>query len=340
MSKPGLLIAGLLALACAAPASAAAAPQHEVVGGNVTPITTLPWQVAIVDKGTTSDHLYCGGTLIRPQVVLTAAHCVVPAPPPPPPQPAPGPPPFSLNDDYIVAGASRWSDPAQGVRITITGALVDGKFGTGGILSNDAAVLILASPVPAANGKPIKLAGPNEKNLWKPGVASTISGWGTTTTGGAPSLDLRSASVPIEKDGYCAKIWGGAFDMQTMVCAGYRAGGVDTCFGDSGGPLSVAARGGEGGKARLAGVVSFGPDEGCGLPNGPGVYSRVGQKPLQGFVQAAVNLTPDPGDVVGSGGVCAGIKGLKGQRCRCKQKPAKKARTKCLAKVNAKARKS
>jgi secreted trypsin-like serine protease len=323
MRKPGLLIAGLLALAMsqAAPTSAGAAPQYKVVGGTATPITAIPWQVAIVDGTGFPNQQYCGGSLLRPRVVLTAAHCVLSSA-------------FSLGDDYIVAGATRWSDPAQGVRIPIVAAQVDPSFG-GTIPRNDAAVLTLANAVPPTNGATIRLAGANEKNLWKPGVAATVSGWGYVTEAGPRSLDLRSALVPIVRDDVCGSVYEGIFDVKSMLCAGYPSGGVDTCFGDSGGPLTVAARGGEGGRVRQAGVVSFGAD-GCARPGTPGVYSRVGQNPLQGFIQAAVNLTPDPGDVIGSGGVCAGIKGKKGQKCRCKQKPKAKQRKKCLKKLGAK----
>jgi trypsin len=316
-------LAAAIAVICLVPAAAGAAPERKVVGGSVTPITAVPWQVALVDEGT-PDRQFCGGSLIRPQVVLAAAHCVSPA----------TNPNFSLGSDFIVAGATRWSDPAQGVRIPIVAAQVDPSFGGSSVPTNDASVLTLASPVPAGFGTPIKLAGPNERNLWKAGIASTVSGWGYITEAGPPSLDLRTAVLPIVSDDICGSIYEGIFSSKSMFCAGYLSGGVDNCFGDSGGPLTVPARGGEGGKVRQAGVVSFG--NGCARPGFPGVYSRVGRDPLQKFIQNAVNATPDPGDVIGSGGVCHGIKGKKGKKCRCKNKPKKKQRKKCLKKLDAK----
>ena len=53
-----------------------------------------------------------------------------------------------------------------------------------------------------------------------------------------------------------------------MICGYSGEGGKGICSEDSGGPFVCN----NGGKAIIAGVVSW--DEGCALPNYPGVYAR------------------------------------------------------------------
>lgn len=315
----------LIALA-AAPGAASAQISTRIVGGSPVPITNAPWQVAVLDgNNPAAKSLYCGGALIRPRVVLTAAHCVLP------------PSPFAIHDganDVIVAGATTWTDAGQGVEDHIAFAVVNPSY-DGNPSSGDAALLILDDPVSSAFGTPIKLAGHNEKQLWKAGRSATVSGYGTTAEGGAPSPVLRAATVPILSDSYCNQVYPTVFSATTELCAGFKSGGVDACQGDSGGPLTVPARGGDGGFVRQVGIVSFGT--GCAEPNAPGVYSRVGSKPLQTFVQSTVNASPDPGDVIGSGGDCAGLGGRKLKLCKCNRKPNLAAK-RCKRKVKSQGR--
>jgi secreted trypsin-like serine protease len=319
-------IAGAIGLCSLLPASSSAQPSTRIVGGAPAPASSVPWQVALYDGSALTPKPYCGGSLIRPRIVLTAAHCILDAASPYHPRP---------DSQYIVAGATDFLSN-QGFDTKVIGVIVNPTYVNP--TNGDAAILILEQPVPPENGTTIKLAGPREELLWAPGKVATISGFGVEAEGSMQTSQiLRSAQVPLVRDSYCRQVYGSTFSALTQVCAGYVQGGIDACQGDSGGPLTVPARGGDGGFIRLAGVVSVG--SGCAQPNAPGIYSRVGSNPLQTFVQNAVNSSPDPGDVIGRDGVCGTAPGKARKRCLCKLKKGKKKRKRCLQKVNGKKRK-
>ncbi|XP_066995499.1 trypsin-3 [Anabrus simplex] len=110
---------------------------------------------------------------------------------------------------------------------------------------------------------------PEPDDVFEEGSNVSVSGWGFTQAGNWSSLPdvLRVGYVPLVSQETCEKDHGsqGKID-DTMICAGYLAtGGVDSCRGDSGGPLEM--------DGILIGIVSWG--RGCGLPNLPGVYTNV-----------------------------------------------------------------
>jgi secreted trypsin-like serine protease len=82
---------------------------------------------------------------------------------------------------------------------------------------------------------------------------------------------LQEANIGIIPYSTCSSstMYGGSIRNDVMICAGFARGGVDACFGDSGGPLIQSING----RIELVGVVSFGV--GCARENRPGVYSRV-----------------------------------------------------------------
>ena len=313
----GCLAAMAIALATGAPAASAGGPgaQTNIVGGAPAAISEVPWQVAVADSqaaqpGTQNgfQRQFCGGTLVAPTVVITAAHCV-----------------YNFNDcgskgfdvpagDFaaFTGRTNLASNEGQDITAAELYYFVDG----GGVpeleaqsepgqgtelfgcesLTWDVAILELAGP--STTGEPIKIAGADEAVTWEAGRAAVISGWGDRQEGaGDYPNELHAADIEMVSDADCATAYDFEFEQPTMVCAGiFPAGGVDTCQGDSGGPLVVPL---EGGDFRLVGDTSWGL--GCARPNRPGVYGRLAADPMRSAVQAAV-LEIAGIDVVGSGG--------------------------------------
>ena len=208
------------------------------------------------------------------------------------------------DDVDVVLGRTTLSDSSSGEEIPVQAVATQSNFdpnhGTG-IPSYDVAYLVLASP---ASEPTIQIAGTDENALWAPQSWVEVSGWGSTSETGGTVDTLRSAAVPVTDDSTCASEYGSNFDPTTMVCAGFQSGGVDTCYGDSGGPMQAPI---DGGGYRLVGITSWG--KGCAEPNFAGVYTRVAGPTMANLIQSDVsNLETTYGldstqSIFGTGGV-------------------------------------
>lgn len=246
-------------------------PQPDIVGGGPANPGEWPWQVALVNGTATGPNYFndqfCGGSLIHPEWVLTAGHCVT--------NMSGGV--VSASSVDIVAGIHNLSTPTGGYQQRNVSQIIRHPSYDNFSLDNDIALLKLSSAVsiggsgatttalvplvPAAIGS---LAGTN----------SWVTGWGNTSSSSTPAFpnELQEVQVPIISNSVCndGNHYGGAV-TGNMLCAGFDAGGKDACQGDSGGPLVVFHNG----AWKLAGIVSWGA--GCGQPFSPGVYTRVSQ---------------------------------------------------------------
>jgi trypsin len=278
----------------------AATAEPRVVGGGTTTISNYPWQAALVLDarfgGNAFQRHMCGGSVISPFIVLTAAHCVIDTDP----DCLPPPIPCDILDEPPGDGTHRLD--SNDVDIVLGRTTLSS---TGGVEHNAFAVYFLSSYNPSNNRNdvgwisidpatgqtPIDVAGAGERSLWAVGAQTEVSGWGHTSQGGSGSDTLKSAVVPIIADSTCASDYGSAFFADVMVCAGFQTGGTDSCQGDSGGPLQAPM--GAGGY-RLVGIVSFG--FGCAQPNAPGIYSRIADATL---CPAVVNATAEIENIEG-----------------------------------------
>ena len=284
----------------ALPGQASGQVGPRIVGGTPTSTTAYPWQAALVydSRFGLNDFQgqFCGGSLITPQIVQTAAHCVHDRDPDGPATSA-----KDINDLDVVLGKTTLT-AAGGERRDVKAIYeADAPAFNSLTLENDFAWIVLTAP---SAQTPIKIAGAGEEDVWEPGRLPTTSGWGTTSSGGTRSDVLLDVTVPIISDQICGQpgIYGSDFDEMSMVCAGLLGGGVDSCQGDSGGPLQAPAADTDPDPPfRLVGVVSWG--DGCAAPNAPGVYSRVADHPIQAKVDSIETLEslPEAGPVTGTG---------------------------------------
>jgi trypsin len=260
-----------------------------VIGGSATPISKVPWQVALVSngRGSTWERQFCGGTLVAPTIVVTAAHCVLE-----------GARQVPVSSYRVVSGRSALNDVGSGssTRVIDSVIWVDdfGKPLYDGDQQWDVALVVLDSP---AAGTPISIAGPDERSLWAPGRLARVSGWGVTESAPYGTNYLRSTSVALLPDSACRRAYRGhgGFRSATQTCGGRALGRHDTCQGDSGGPLVAYSADGT---PRLVGVTSFG--EGCAGKYFPGVYARVAADPIRSTVEDFINAEYGI-SVVGSG---------------------------------------
>jgi len=240
------LFLAFAAISAAASAATVCKDDRRIVGGVDTKIEDHLWQVAISVPFGDGTSEFCGGSLIQEHWILTAAHC------------------FSSKGSSGARVKAGIASPDIGIWAEAQKIFIHEQYNPQ-TQENDIALIKLNDTLA---GDIIPLAQPGIK--LKPCEKLEVTGWGAINEKGPLAETLQLAQVPLVDNATCnAKdAYNGAI-KPGMMCAGYRAGGIDACQGDSGGPLVL--RGNDG--PILVGVVSWG--EGCARKLRYGVYTRV-----------------------------------------------------------------
>jgi secreted trypsin-like serine protease len=269
-----LLIGAVLVLAVLPASASARGPlaQSSIVNGRAADVSSYPWLGSILNDGNSKlgaagpeiQRHSCAGSLVAATVLLTAAHCVTDG----------AGEQISPALLHVVFGKSRLGTPG-GETVDVTAIHRDPAYDPG-TYSNDAALLVLSGPVAIA---PVRLA-PLAMQL-REGTRATIVGWGRTGEQEGLSPQLRSARVPLWSNARCYAAyarWVAPHEPSLQLCAAKRRGGVDTCDGDSGGPLLLRRAG----ATVQIGIVSFG--NGCARRGWPGIYAWTASPFLQPWI--------------------------------------------------------
>ena len=209
------------------------------------------WMIAMLND---QQQVFCGGVLIDARFVATAAHCVA----------------HLSKHQYSLVLAKELSQAApQPLRVK---RLWFSHSYRQSHLYNDFALLELETPL-AEVGLPIATTATLES--LKRGQSLSIVGFEKDPLQGQGYRTL-SASVPYAPTAMCQERWARQFPsvaqqlFEQSICASGNGYALDTCAGDSGGPLLLQ----QNGVTVLAGLTSFG-EPGCGQAEKPSVYTRL-----------------------------------------------------------------
>jgi trypsin len=238
--------------------------EDRIVGGTAVAKGTYPFYAT-----TSGGQKLCGGTLIWPDIIMTAAHC----------------------GDIWLGGARIGGTLLNGTDVdtnaTVTETVMHPSF-TARPPTNDIMLVKLNNTIFETEGATLNY----NDDIPAAGDDLSVIGFGFTSENGENSDILLTTTVDAFSFSACNDVYG-VIDDEVMICAGTDTGGRDSCNGDSGGPLFTSS-------GEQIGITSFA--SGCAQPGVPAVYTRV-----SGFIEWILetictlsSVPPDECDTPGS----------------------------------------
>ncbi|KAI5939099.1 Granzyme K [Manis javanica] len=228
----------------------------EIIGGKEVSPHSRPFMASIQYSG---EHM-CGGVLIHPQWVLTAAHCH--------PGSAKG------QSSKVVLGAHSLSkNEASKQMFEVKKFIQFSRLKSD--LESDDIMLVKLNKKAAINKNVAILRLPENGDDVKPGTQCRVAGWGKFHNKSPVSDVLREVNITVIDRKICNDQKHYNYNPMigvNMICAGSFKGGRDSCNGDSGSPLIC--------EGTFRGITAFGLSGKCGHPQGPGIYTLLSKKHL------------------------------------------------------------